>query len=161
MKNLGALSKYRCAKCSQSLTKKKLKSLFYILDTMERSKKPTHASVPLKLGLPDGERGGGGESILSVSVKREGHVTSLKAPSGSVRNYGIARSALANLENLRNCVLRTTKTKMWNCVLRTSKTCCAAHLWRGERMKRERRTSELSKPRNCDYNRLFMLSFVR
>ena len=41
-----------------------------------------------------------GGSILSVSVpvKREGHVTSMKARSGSVRNYGIARSALANLE---------------------------------------------------------------
>ncbi len=57
-------------------------------------------------------RAGEGESILSVClpVKREGHVTSMKSCSGSVRNYGIARSALANLENLRNCVLRTTKT---------------------------------------------------
>jgi hypothetical protein len=49
--------------------------------------------------------------------------------SGSIRNCEIAQSALANLENLRNCVLRTTKTKLWNCVLRTWKTYCAAHLW--------------------------------
>ncbi len=48
---------------------------------------------------------------------------------GSIRNCEIAHSALANLENLRNCVLRTTETKLWNCVLRTWKTYCAAHLW--------------------------------
>ncbi len=49
------------------------------------------------------------------------NVTSMKAPSGSIRNCGIAHSALANLETLRvrNCVLRTSKTKLWNCVLRT------------------------------------------
>jgi hypothetical protein len=39
--------------------------------------------------------------------------------SGSIRNCGIAHSALTNLETLRNCVLRTTITKLWNCVLRT------------------------------------------
>jgi hypothetical protein len=47
LKNLGALSEY--AKCSQSSTKikKKLKSLLSILDTMEWSKNPSHATVPL------------------------------------------------------------------------------------------------------------------
>jgi hypothetical protein len=46
LKNLGALSEY--AKCSQSSTKiKKLKYLLSILDTMEWSKKPSHATVPL------------------------------------------------------------------------------------------------------------------
>jgi hypothetical protein len=39
--------------------------------------------------------------------------------SGSIRNCGIAHSALTNLETLRNCVLRTMITKLWNCVLRT------------------------------------------
>ncbi len=49
--------------------------------------------------------------------------------SASIRNCGIAHSALTNLETLRNCVLRTTITKLWNCVLRTAKTCYTAHLW--------------------------------
>jgi hypothetical protein len=48
--------------------------------------------------------------------------------SGSIRNCGIAHSALTNLKTLRNCVLRTTIIKLWNCVLRTWKICCAAHL---------------------------------
>jgi hypothetical protein len=49
LKNLGALS--TCAKCSQSLTKIKriLKSLSYILDTMENGQKTSHATVPLKV----------------------------------------------------------------------------------------------------------------
>ena len=87
---------------------------------LDKNTKILNPTTTMKLCLPDGEWGGG-ESILSVClpVKREGHVTSMKTRSGSVRNYGIARSALANLENLRNSVLRTTKTKLWNCVLRT------------------------------------------
>jgi hypothetical protein len=32
------------------------------------------------------------------------NVTSMKAYSGSIRNCGIAHSALTNLETLRNCV---------------------------------------------------------
>jgi hypothetical protein len=43
LKNPGALSEY--AKCSK--VKKKLKSLLSILDTMEWSKKLSHATVPL------------------------------------------------------------------------------------------------------------------
>jgi hypothetical protein len=51
LKNLGALSEY--AKRSQSSTKinKFLKSLSYNLDTMIWSKKPFHATVPLKIAL--------------------------------------------------------------------------------------------------------------
>ncbi len=56
--------------------------------------------------------------VVAPDLGRQ-NVTSMKARSGSIRNCGIARSAEANLETLRNCVLRTTKTKLWNCVLRT------------------------------------------
>jgi hypothetical protein len=48
LKNLGALSEY--AKSSQSSIKK-LKSLLSILDTMEWSKKPYHATVPLSFSV--------------------------------------------------------------------------------------------------------------
>ncbi len=51
LKNLGAL--FEDTKCSQSSTKiKKLKSLFYILDTILWQKKPTHAIVPSRKFFP-------------------------------------------------------------------------------------------------------------
>ncbi len=56
--------------------------------------------------------------FVAPDVVRQ-NVTSMKARSGSIRNCGIAHSAMTNLETLRNCVLRTTVTKLWNCVLRT------------------------------------------
>jgi hypothetical protein len=52
LKNLGALSEYD--KCSQSSTKQIIfRSLLTILDTMEWSKKPSHATVPLTMKLDE------------------------------------------------------------------------------------------------------------
>ncbi len=84
------------------------------------------------------------------------NVSSMKARSGSIRNCGIAHSALANLETLRNCVLRKqscgivycgpekhaalpTSDCWWpspkitwnNCLFKVKrfKLCCPAHLF--------------------------------